>query len=85
MSLDYWDRHVAPYLWSIEYRARWAASNARDAAAAVQMLPARPAFETRAEEMLETAETELSHALEIVRAARRKYDEAPIETSEAAA
>lgn len=75
MSMDHWDKFIAPVLRIIEHRAHAVAYNAREITAAVNMLPGRPDFETRAEEKLGIAEVELADALDAVRFARQVYAE----------
>lgn len=85
MSLDDWDKRIAPRLQDLEYCGNKIAYYARHIALNAQNLPCRPSWETLARDALETAEKDLRVALAVVQAAKEKYDTAPIgETLQAA-
>ena len=62
----------------IERNARHAMNNAVSITGAVRILRARPAFDTRAEDQLRCAETELEAALNAVRKAMQEFSTKPV-------
>lgn len=74
MTLDEWDRTVAPYLSTIQIRAGWIANDARQIKEWIEMLPAVPEFETEARERLDVVKRELLLTLEAVDQAINDYD-----------
>lgn len=79
MSLNIWDREIAPYLRVIESAGKRLVADTHDLARVLPMLRSRPEFLTRAEDALEQAEAKLAAALTEVRAARAAYATLPIE------
>jgi len=78
MTLDEWDRRIAPRLNKIQGASGWLSHYAKDLQSSINGLSARPAWETLAREYLNTAERELMMALAVVRATRDIYDNLPI-------
>lgn len=74
MTLDEWDRDVAPYLTTIGIRAGWIARDAMQIADWIKQIPAVPDFETDAADRLKLARRELQRAMEIVDGAIKDYD-----------
>ena len=62
MTLEEWDRKVAPFLTAIEIRARQVQNDAYQILEWVKLLPAAPDFETRAIEELNNALNSLGEA-----------------------
>lgn len=62
----------------IERHARHAMNSAVSITGAVRVLRARPGFETRAEDQLRCAETELEAALTAVRGAMQEFTAKPV-------
>jgi hypothetical protein len=77
MTLQQWDREVAPYLHVIERTGREVASLTEQMGHAVRLLQVRPEWPTKAAEELERAEQEATAALERIRAARARYAALP--------
>jgi hypothetical protein len=77
MTLQQWDREVAPYLHVIERTGREVATLTEQMGRAVGLLQARPDWPTKAAEELERAEREASATLERIRAARARYAALP--------
>lgn len=71
-TLKEWDRDVAPHLDSIERHARWIQYHAAELVKCIELLKQRPAFETKAQIALATAEL-------LIEGARRKYLSKPVE------
>lgn len=74
MTMDEWDRNVAPYLATIGIRAGWIARDAMQIAEWIEQIPAIPDFETDAMDRLKLAKRELQRALNIVNEAIIDYD-----------
>lgn len=62
----------------IERYANHARNNAVSTRAAVRLLRVQPDFDTRAEDMLTTAEVELEEALSAIRAAKQEFSTKPV-------
>jgi hypothetical protein len=77
MTLQQWDREVAPYLHVIERTGREVVSLTEEMGRAVRLLQARPDWATKAAEELERAEREAVATLERIRAARASYAALP--------
>jgi hypothetical protein len=77
MTLQQWDREVAPYLHVIERAGREVVSLTEQMGRAVHVLQSRPAWLTKAAEELERAEREAGAALEHIRNARARYAALP--------
>lgn len=78
MTLNEWDKRIAPRLNKIQGVSGWLSYYAKDLQSAVTGLEARPAWTTLAREYLNEAEKDLMIALSVVRAARDVYDDLPI-------
>lgn len=74
MTLDEWDRTVAPYLNTIQIRAGFIANDASQIREWVEKIPAVPNFETRAKDKLDRAARELRSALSAVEQAIENYE-----------
>lgn len=70
--------NVSAHLDRIERYAAHVVSDTLGIVGAVRSLPARPDFETRAEDTLRMAETELMNSLEIVRRELKNYSMKPV-------
>lgn len=77
MTLQEWDRHIAPRLGDIEYYSNSIIRQAHTIQLYAQLLPAKPYFETRAHSSLAKAEQELRLALSVVKAAKEQYEQLP--------
>jgi hypothetical protein len=77
MTLQQWDREVAPYLHVIERTGREVASLTERMGQAVRLLQVRPDWPTNAEEELARAEREAIATLERIRNARAHYAALP--------
>jgi hypothetical protein len=77
MTLQQWDREVAPFLHVIERTGREVASLTEQMGRAVRLLQARPDWPTKAAEELVRAEQEATAALERIRNARARYAALP--------
>lgn len=73
MSLEEWDRRVAPFLATIGIRARHIHIDAKQIGDWVEMLPAAPDFETEAIIKLQEAKAELEKAIEKINVALQNY------------
>lgn len=73
-----WEKRIAPRLQDLEYCGNTIARHARHIQNAAGSLPVRPAWETKAQESLATAERELQIALAVVRAAKDQYANLPV-------
>jgi len=62
----------------IERYANHARNNAVSTRAAVRLLRVQPDFDTRAEDMLKTAEVELEEALNAIRLAMQEFSTKPV-------
>lgn len=65
-TLKEWDTEVAPHLHNIERHCRWIEYHAAELVKCLELLKKRPAFETKAQVALETAEL-------MVEGAKREY------------
>jgi hypothetical protein len=77
MTLQQWDREVAPYLHVIERTGREVVALTEQMGHAVRVLQSRPAWLTKAAEEMERAEREAFAALERIRNARACYAALP--------
>jgi hypothetical protein len=77
MTLQQWDREVAPFLHVIERTGREVASLTEQMGQAVLLLQARPDWPTKAGDELELAEREAIATLDRIRAARARYAALP--------
>ncbi len=75
MTLEEWDRRVAPYLATIGIRAQHIKNDARQISDWVRLLPAAPDFPTEAIEKLNSAKMELQAAVDEIRIALNMYDQ----------
>lgn len=73
MSLQEWDRRVAPFLHTILIRSRHIQADAEQIRAWVEMLPVAPDFDTEAFEHLRRAYDCLDVAVKETRAAIERY------------
>jgi len=73
MTLEEWDRRVAPFLATIEIRARQIKSDANQIIEWIKAMPAAPEFETRAFEELINARLAVSIAAESLQEAVKQY------------
>lgn len=78
MNQRQWDTTIAPQLRLIESAAQQAKTRAAWVAEAVQSLPARPEFITKAHEALKQADTDLAAAHLTVKIALQQYEAAPV-------
>ena len=78
MHLDDWDKRIDIKLQDLDYCSGKMAFYSRHIQFLAQTLPMRPAWQTKARDELNKAETELRIALSIVQAAQRSYDHAPV-------
>ena len=62
----------------IERYANHARNNATSVRAAVRLLRVQPDFDTRAEDMMKTAEVELEEALSAIRSAMQEFSTKPV-------
>lgn len=74
MSLEEWDRRVAPYLATIGIRARHIKQDAKQIRDWVGLLPVAPDFPTEAIAKLQEAGLELGEALNEITKALEDYD-----------
>lgn len=74
MPLDEWDKKIAPLLGAIAVRANAALSDIRQIREWVEMLPARPEFETVALDKINSITTDISKALDEIIKARNAYE-----------
>lgn len=72
MSMKEWDDEVAPHLSNIERHCRWIEYHVAEVVKCVELLKQRPAFETKAQVALETAQL-------MIEGARREYLSKPVE------
>jgi hypothetical protein len=77
LTLQQWDREVAPFLHVLERIGREVASLTEQMGHAVRLLQARPDWPTKAAEELERAEREAVATLERIRSARARYAALP--------
>ncbi len=75
MSLEEWDRRVAPFLATIGIRAKHIENDARQITEWVRLLPVAPAFPVEAIGKLQDAKTELELALNEVHMALENYND----------
>lgn len=75
MTLEEWDRRVAPFLATIGIRAKHIETDARQISEWVRLLPVAPAFPTEAIGKLQDAKTELELALNEIHMALENYHE----------
>jgi hypothetical protein len=75
MTLEEWDRRVAPFLATIGIRAKHIENDARQITEWVRLLPVAPAFPTEAIGKLQDATTELELALNEIHMALEAYHE----------
>lgn len=73
MSLEEWDRRVAPYLATISARAVQMQRDAKQILDWVNLMPAAPAFPTEAIDRLQTAQNELEAAINAIAMALDNY------------
>jgi hypothetical protein len=78
MTLQQWDREVAPYLHIIERTSREVVSLTEQMEHAIQLLQSFPDWLTKAADELERAEQEAIAALVRVGRARARYAALPI-------
>jgi len=75
MTLEEWDRRVAPFLATIGIRARHIHNDAKQISDWIDLLPVAPDFPTEAIERLMEARGELQCAVEKIRVALNNYSE----------
>lgn len=75
MSLEEWDRRIAPFLATIGTRARYVHTEAEQISAWVDMLPAAPCFPTESISKLEEAYAELQIAVAKIGTALSNYSQ----------
>lgn len=68
---------VQPILRGLREHAYFTVVHARYIVKEIQLLPAVPGYETKAESLLADAEAELAIALDLIKQARAKYDTLP--------
>lgn len=73
MSLDEWDKKVAPLLGAISIRADSVLSDIKQIEAWAEALPAVPEFETQAMEKMLKIQTALWASIVMMELARMKY------------
>ncbi len=74
MTLEQWDREIAPFLGAICIRAGWIAADAKQITEWVRQIPVVPSFETEGRDRLNIIRKELLTALEVVHEAIKSYD-----------
>lgn len=77
MSMQHWDKHVAPVLHDIEDLSHQVVRRAAQIKTKLNDLPARPTFVSKAECALDEAQRELTEALRLIRRAREVYNALP--------
>lgn len=75
MSLEEWDRRVAPFLATIGIRAKHIENDARQISDWVKLLPVAPDFPTEAISKLQDAKAALDMAAYVVHLALQNYNE----------
>lgn len=75
MTLEEWDRRVAPFLATIGIRARHIKQDAKQISDWVKLLPVAPDFPTEAIAQLQAAGLELGEALNEIQKALESYDQ----------
>lgn len=78
IDLAEWDKRIGPRLNDIEYSGNAIARHARYIQDRTTTLPARPAWESKAREVLNEAEIELRMALAVIQVAQKEYDNLPV-------
>lgn len=73
MTLEEWDRRVAPFLATIGIRSKHVKNDAKQILDWVNLLPAAPDFDTEAFSKLREAATELEAALNAIYIAINNY------------
>lgn len=75
MSLEEWDRRVAPFLATIGMRAGHILIDAKQIVEWVQIMPAAPDFPTEAVAKLNSARAALYEAISVIEHAMDNYDQ----------
>ena len=75
ITLEEWDRRIAPFLSTIEIRARQVQTDAKQILEWVKMLPVAPGFETKALDELVNARTDAAIAADILQEAINRFME----------
>lgn len=78
LDLPEWDARIAPRLDAIEVHGNGLGRYAQIIQEQVSYLHARPAWQSRARAVLNTAEIELRQALALIQETQREYDNLPV-------